>query len=46
MSNVKNYNLELPSDLHKQLKIKSIKEGRTMADIIIEALKEKLDERE
>lgn len=38
----KDYILTLPVELHLKLKMKAVEESRTMAEIIIEALKEKL----
>jgi predicted DNA-binding protein len=39
---VKQLALRLPEDLHKNLKIKCVKEGRTMAEVLVELIEEYL----
>jgi predicted DNA-binding protein len=39
---VKQLALRLPEDLHKSLKLKCVKEGRTMGEVLIELIKEYL----
>jgi len=39
---VKQLALRLPEDLHKSLKLKCVKEGRPMGDVLIELIKDYL----
>ena len=42
---VKQLALRLPEDLHKSLKLKCVKEGRPMGDLLIELIKNYLGKR-
>ena len=39
---IKQLALRLPEDLHRNLKLKCVKEGRPMGDVLIELIKEYL----
>ncbi len=40
------YNIKLPVELHRRAKMQAFKEDRTMKDIIVELLRDYLDEHE
>jgi len=43
---VKQLALRLPEDLHRNLKLKCVKEGRTMMEVLIELIQEYLKRKE
>ena len=43
---VKQLALRLPEDLHRNLKIKCVKEGRTMMEVLIELIQDYLKKKE
>lgn len=40
---MKEYLLKLPKELHTQIKIMSVLQGKTMMEFMIEAIKEKIE---
>ena len=44
MINLKNLLLQIPEELHKKLKLQAVKEGTSMKEIAIKAIKKELKE--
>lgn len=40
-----NINIEIPDELHKELKLKAVEKGVTLKDLIIQKLDKKLNEK-